>query len=247
MMSLKFLRPLFVLIITIAMLAGCSELLFPPTPTATPIPRFGTEELRNVFENLPEGYVEVGPHSRELGSASFNDAFDSQLAFWNSTTGRLHGFSVSLGILPPGDEEAFDYALEKQWGTADADLIRTDNFDRAIGVFWIDIGDNALGIRLLELPVRRKTELMESIVFRREKVAVVVKFAQPVAPTNPLASGVRTVTSENYSQIVREQNCGGAYICFDIEPDFVTGIRAATMIDEAIVRFYGGLTDDVDK
>ena len=249
MMSLKFLRLLFVLIITIVMLAGCSELLFPPTPTPTPIPRFGMEELRNVFENLPEGYVEVDPNSRELGSASLNDAFDSQLAFWNSTTGRPHGFSVSLGILPPGDEEAFDYALEKEWRTADADLIRTDNFDRAIGVFWIDIGDNALGIRLLELPVRRKMELMESIVFRQEKVAVVVRFAQPVAPTtrNPLASGIRTVTDENFSQIVREQNCGGAYICFDIEPDFVTGIRAATMIDEAVVRFYGGLTDDVDK
>ena len=245
MMSLKFLRLLFVLAIISAMLAGCSELLFPPTvtPVPTPVPRFGMEELRNVFENLPEGYVEVDPNSRDLGSANFNDAFDLQLAFLDSA-GRSNGFSVSLGVLSSGDEEAFDYTLEKEWGTADADLVGTSDVNTLNGLFWLDVGDIALGSRYLE----RASELRESIAFRRGEVGVVVQFAQELSPMRVLgASGSKLFYSDDLVRMMRRAQCGSAYICYDREPDFITGPKAATMIDEAIVRFYGGLIDSADK
>ena len=236
------LRP-FILIPLVAFLAACSVLLPPTvTPSPTPTPKFGIEELRNVFQNLPEGYVEVDPQSRELGSASFNDAFDLQLAFWDSKE-KSGGFSISLGILPLGDQEEFDYALEKQWGTADADVIHTENIGRAIGLFRPNIGDIALGNRFLELPVRSETELREAIVFRRGQVAVVVKFAQHVWSTrNPLASGIIGPDHFLFERWAREQSCGNAYICHDKQPNLVTGPDAARMIDEAIVRFYEGIT-----
>ncbi len=231
------LRHLLVLVVACVALAACSALLLPTvTPTPTPKPSFGIEELRNVFQNLPEGYVEVDPKSRELGSANFNDAFDLQLAFLDNG-GRSRGFSVSLGILSPADREGFDYALEKQWGTADEDLIKTENVDRAIGLFWLDIGDISLARRHLQLPARSGEELREFITFRRGEVAIVVEFAQEVHTMRVF--GTLPKQSDISARDIQRISCGGAYICFEGEPDFVTGPQAARMIDEAIVQFYG--------
>ena len=219
--------------------AACSVLLPPTvTPTPTPKPSFGIVELREAFSYLPEHYVEVDPKSRELGSANFNDAFDLQLAFLDSD-GQSRGFSVSLGILSPSDQEAFDYTLEEYWGTADVDLIQTDNLERAIGLFWLDIGDIALGSRFLEMPVQRAQDLREAITFRRGEVAVSVRFAQQVnSMRNPLASGIPT-GSRALSLMERNLYCGDAYICYDKQPGLIIALDAASMIDEAIVRFYG--------
>ena len=231
----------FLLIPLVAFLAACSGLLPPTvTPTPTPKPSFGIKELRNVFQDLPEGYVEVDPQSRELGSANSNDAFDIQLAFLDSY-GRSRGFSVSLGILSPSDQEAFDYALEEYWGTADADLIQTDNLERAIGLFWLDIGHIALGSRFLEMPIQRAQDLREVITFRRGEVAVSVRFAQQVnSMRNPLASGIPT-GSRALWLMERDLYCGDAYICYDKQPGLIIALDAASMIDEAIVQFYGDI------
>ena len=226
------------LVLLAALLGACSALL-PPTVTPTPTPSFGIEKLRNVFQNLPEGYVEVDPQSRELGSANFNDAFDLQLAFRDNSEYGNSGFSISMGILSPSDQAAFDYALEKEWGTADTEAIRTRNIDRAVGLFWLDIGDIALGGRHLDLPVRGEGQLRESLHFRRGEVAVVVKFAQQAQRGfNPFGFGA---SEEDLDLYWRLNYCGTAYICLDQDPRFITAPQAARMVDEAIVRFYGGI------
>lgn len=238
------LRYLVLLAAICIMLAACSALLPPTvTPTPTPKPSFGIKELRNAFEDLPEGYVEVDPKSRDLGSANFNDAFDIQLAFLD-TEGRSRGFSVSLGILSPADQEAFDYTLEKQWGTADEDLIKTENVERAIGLFWLDIGDISLARRHLQLPARSGEELQEFITFRRGEVAIVVEFAQEVHTMRVF--GTLPKISDTSARDIQRISCGGAYICSEGDPDFVTGPQAARMIDEAIVQFYGDIPDNGD-
>lgn len=222
-------------------LVACSEFFAQPTatpvPTPTPKPSFGIAELRNVFQNLPAGYVEVDPRSRELGSANFNDSFGIQLAFVDRE-GRSKGFSVSLGILNAAEQEEFDYTLEKRIGTADVDVIPSEKFGRTIGLFRpYGLGMTALGIRDLELPARSGDELRELLMFRRGEVAVVVQFAEPAWPHN-----VYPWLISDAEELMREMwqaQCGGVYICYDSEPDFVTGPQAARMIDEAIVQFYG--------
>ncbi len=225
-----------------ATLTACSTILPPATATPTPIPTFGMKELEAVFADLPQRYVQVEPSSRQLGSANFNDFFDNQIAFRDSLElwPRSKGFSVSLGILDPASQSKFDYALEKTYGTADAELIRTQRVDRAHGVFWLDVGDIALGSRHLEKSDRpAAAELRETITFRRGEVGVVVKFAQQASKPSGGGLGLSPFkTPEDVIEILMKAQCWNVYTCYDSEPDFVTGPQAARMIDEAIVQFY---------
>lgn len=232
--------------------AACSEFFAPPTatptavptPTPTPLPSFGLQELQAVFGDLPKEYREVDTKSVILRNASFNDMFEHQLAFNNST--RRTSFSVSLGLLDQSSQRQFDNALEHQWNTTEPSLRETS--DTRNGLFRYVAGNSSLGSRFFDHPPPDTSELREQILFRRGEIGVVVKFSQTAyVSSNAFSEGVPTLDETNTLRLLRELHCGTAYICYPNEPDFITGPQAARMIDDAIVRFYRGMPSDGDR
>ena len=232
-------RPLLATIAVSLVLAACSQLIPPPTatplPTPTPIPTFGLAELDSAFTDLSVSYRKVDPTSITLRSASHNNTFDHQLAFINDAEGT--SFSVSLGQLTESEQEDFDYTVSQQWETASEDL-RAANIARGIGLFRVVIGNTGLGNRTFDGRLANRTELREVIVLRRYDVGIVVKFSQSVVGhVSPTRQGIIT-DPEMFLSVIHESNCGTAYICRTGKPNFVTALDAATVIDNAVLRFY---------